>query len=318
MCVRTKTSYGCGHEYKTTNECNSSRCQAMERYHYPREGDCRDCKEGGLAISRGREGRGRYGQEMGRRSQPREAWNESSDESSPFPMDIGGGITPWGTPSKHEKEWHGPSRRKADDGWLEEHAERNTDLQTIRESMSAHSSSDRASTAIYSPNRRDGRVYEYDEEHHHEPEDESEHRHRRHATPRSLQIEIRSTHDDYDGSSRRRARHRQCHDSQESFESLHSARSSSRRYKLAPTSYTTYDYLEPHDSGYGSYVSYKSKASNGYEGAKTEPYPCSPISRILNVKPPSTTSYGVYHTGFGVGGIDIVSRTPMYVHTRRH
>ncbi|KIX05425.1 uncharacterized protein Z518_06297 [Rhinocladiella mackenziei CBS 650.93] len=317
MCVRTKTSYGCGHEFKTTNQCDSPSCQHLERYLYEKGGDCRACKEGGDAITRGREGKGRYAQEISRRHQ-REAWSESpTDDNFHRTSDVGGGISPWATPLKREKEWHSPSRKKADDAWLQEHVERSIDLQTIRESLSSCASSDRASTAVYSPQCREGRVYEYEDDCHRDHDYEYDRHRRRGTADRSLQIEIRSIHDDYDRRSHRRpTHHRRRHDSQESFESMPSTRSSTRKYKPAPTTYTAHEYYEPHDSGYGSYGS---RASNGYGGAKTEPYTYSPLPRTVNIKPPSATSYGVYQTGFGVGGVDIVSRVPMYSYPpRRH
>jgi len=318
MCVRTKTSYGCGHEFKTTNQCHSSRCSGLERYQFPREGDCKTCKEGGQAITRGREGKGRYAQELSRRQQPREC----SSDPTPLTMDVGGGISPWAPPIKREKEWHSPSRKKADDAWLEEHAERNSDLQTIRESISAYSESDRASTAQLSPRshsrRRINEIEDDDHHHHYDRDADDDYRYQREARPRRQQVEIRSTREDHDRRSSRRPTHqRHRHDSQESFDSLHSTRSSARKYKPAPTSYTAYDYYEPYDSGYGSYSS-KASHSRGYEVAKTEPYTYSPTPRVVSIKPPSMSSYGAYQTGYGVPrGVDIVTRSPMYAHSSR-
>ncbi|KAL6247866.1 hypothetical protein RBB50_005214 [Rhinocladiella similis] len=317
MCVRTKTTYGCGCEFKTTNECNDPRCSRLERWKFPREGDCKLCKEGGQTVTRGREGKGRYAQEMGRRHQGREP------SCDPEPQDIGGGISPWASPSKREKEWHSPSRKMADDAWLQEHAERNNDLQTLRESISAHSESDRASTAILSPPSRGRRVYEIEEDDHYTVDRDADydHRHRRQPAPRSLQIEIRSIHNDQPRrSSRHTSRHRHRHDSQESFQSVHSGQSSSRRYKPAPTSYTTHDIYETHDSGYGSYGSRTSH--HGYEIAKTEPYNYSPAPRVVTIKAPSSS----YQTGYGIPpphpshshphphpqGVNVVTRSPMH------
>ncbi|KAK4947509.1 hypothetical protein LTR10_013454 [Elasticomyces elasticus] len=182
MCVRTKTSWGCGHEFKTTNECHSSRCQGLERYHYEKGRDCRDCKEGGHAITRGREGKGRYAQELSRRNSA-----ESSNES----LDVGSGISPWANPNKREKEWHSPSRKKADDAWLQEHVDRYSDLQTIRDSISG---SDRASTTVYSPIRRNEKVYEYEEDQQHDRiSSDYEYRRRPSTTSRAMKIELRIT-----------------------------------------------------------------------------------------------------------------------------
>ncbi|KIW13944.1 hypothetical protein PV08_06725 [Exophiala spinifera] len=321
MCVRTKTTYGCGCEFKTTNECNDPHCSHLERWKFPREGDCKICKEGGQAVTRGREGKGRYAQQLNRRHH-QEGREPSCD---PVPEDIGGGVSPWAAPLKREKEWHSPSRKMADDAWLQEHAERNSDLQTLRESMSAHSDSDRASTAILSPPSRGRRVYEVEEEDDYctvDRDADYNHRHRRQPAPRSLQIEIRSVHNDQPRrtSSRHASRHRRRHDSQESFQSVHSGQSSSRRYKPAPTSYTTHDIYETHDSGYGSYGSRTSH--HGYEIAKTEPYTYSPAPRVVTIKAPSSS----YQTGYGIPphhgshpshpqGINVVTRSPMYTYS---
>jgi hypothetical protein len=321
MCVRTKTSWGCGHEFKTTNKCHSSRCPGLERYHYQKECDCRDCKEGGQTITRGREGKGRYAQEIGRRNSSAGS-SLSEFSSSSQALDVGAGISPWANPSKREKEWHSPSRKKADASWLQEHVERHSDLQTIRESISAHSNSDRASTTVYSSSDRTEKVYEYEEDLQH---DSSDYEYRRpHASPRGLKIDVRSMHDDHHDRSGHRPthHHRHPHDSQESFESPPpSTEYQHRKYKPAPTIRTTYDYHEPYDSGYGSYSSRTSHShGGGHHGpavAKTEPYRYSPEPRLVSMKPspPSTSSYGAYHTGFGVRGVNVVTRAPSYVYT---
>ncbi|KAK7897111.1 hypothetical protein LTR67_005000 [Exophiala xenobiotica] len=315
------TSYGCGHEFKTTNQCQSSRCSGLERYQFPRAGDCSTCKEGGQTVTRGREGKGRYAQELSRRQPPR----EYSSDPMPLAMDIGGGISPWAPPTKREKEWHSPSRKMADEAWLEEHAERNSDLQTLRESISAYSESDQASTARLSPQSHSRRrLYEIDDDdHHHYGRDaDDDYRYQREATPRRQHIDIRSAREDSDHRriSRRPMQQRHRHESQESFESLHSTPSSARKYKPAPTSYTAYECYEPYDSGYGSYSSKTSHShSRGYEVAKTEPYTYSPTPRVVSIKPPSMSSYGAYQTGYGVPprGVDIVTRSPMYTHSSR-
>ncbi|EXJ83145.1 hypothetical protein A1O1_06764 [Capronia coronata CBS 617.96] len=243
---------------------------------------------------------------------------ESSEDHAPFPLDIGGGVSPWASPLKREKEWHSPSRKKADDCWLEEHVERNSDLQTIRESLSAYAISDHASTATPSPTHRARGVYIYehdDNRQQHERDGPFGHLRRREVTDRPLQLEMRSVPEHRHRSTSRTVHRRHRYDSQESFESARSSRSS-RKYKPAPTAYTAYDHLEAYDSGYGSYGS---RGSHGHEVAKTEPYAYSPIPRTVSMESPSTASYGIYPTAFGVGGIDIVSRAPLYAYnTRRH
>ncbi|RVX70944.1 hypothetical protein B0A52_06101 [Exophiala mesophila] len=318
MCVRTKTSYGCGHEYKTTNECGDSRCTSLERYHYPKSGDCRDCKRGGEVVTRGREGRGRYAKEIGRRpdrSEQREPLVEIGGNGEHRSLDVGAGISPWAaSQGNKEKDWGSPTRLKADRAWLQEHAERNTDLQSIRETLSSSSScSGASSTVVDSPSPRDRPVFEHQEDrHYHDYEHDHARRLQMDTTERNLQIEIRHLNDEHDRRSRRHPREYARHDSQESFESAHSTRSSSRRHVKPPTNpYAAFEYR---DSGYGSYGS---RASNGYESTSTEPYMYSPQPRTLKLKAPSAASYGVYHSGFGVGGVDIVTRTPSYSYVQR-
>lgn len=108
MCVRTKQSYGCGCIYKSTIDCCSSQCSGLERYHYPKEGDCRSCRGGGGTITRGREGKGRYGQEINKRS----------------PIDVSGGASPRApTPSARLKQdWQSSTKQKVDSAWEEEHS----------------------------------------------------------------------------------------------------------------------------------------------------------------------------------------------------
>lgn len=319
MCVRTKTSYGCGHEYKTTNECGDSRCTSIERYHYPKSGDCRGCKRGGEVVTRGREGRGRYAREICRRphdqSEQREPLVEITGNAERRSLDVGAGISPWAVSQGSGKDWGSPTRLKADTAWLEEHVERNTDLQSIRETLSSSSSasSDRSSTVIESPGPRDRPVFDHqDDRHHHDRESDDSRRRHMDTTERNLQLEIRQLNDEHDRRNRRLPHEHARHDSQESFESAHSTRSSSRRHNKHPT--TPYAVYEYRDSGYGSYGS---RASNGYESTSTEPYMYSPSPRTLKLKAPSSASYGVYHTGFGVGGVDIVTRTPSYSYVQR-
>lgn len=313
MCVRTKTSYGCGCEYKTDSKCNSPDCAGLERYHYPKSGDCRSCKEAGGALSRGRDGKGRYGQEISKRSQHRQKEVESPSEPSVDAEDIGNGISPWAPPLPREKEWSSHSRRKADDLWLREHAERNIDLQSILESLPSYS--DRGSPASRSPPRREARVYVHEDDLAYEREDTHHRRHRQQDLGRSLPVEIRSGREEYDQGHHRVYRRRR-QDSQDSFESTPSSRSSTRKYVRAPASYATHEYIEHHDSGYGSYGSH---VSHGFGGAKTEPHHYSPSSaaRIVTMKPVSPPSYGGYHTGYAMGPINPVTRAPAYGYVTR-
>lgn len=134
MCIRTKTSYGCGHAPKTTVECNKGRhCPDIERWHYQKDVDCRACKQGGSNISRGREGHGRYAQEIRRKE-------SSSSKNRPPVSQISSNSTassPWAPPSKEEKEWRSPIRQNADELWMQEHEMRQTDLESKSRSQTS-------------------------------------------------------------------------------------------------------------------------------------------------------------------------------------
>jgi hypothetical protein len=133
---------------------------------------------------------------------------------------------------------------------------------------------------------------------------------------RSLPVEIRSSRDEYDRPSHHRLYRRRRQDSQESFDSTPSSRSSTRKYKPAPSSYVAHDHAEIHDSGYGSYGS---RASDSHGRAKTEPfhYASSPAPRFISIEPPSPQPYGSYHTGYGVAPINVVTRAPSYGYSSR-
>jgi hypothetical protein len=316
MCVRTKTSYGCGCEYKTDADCHSSQCLGLERYHYPRGGDCKACKEAGNGLTRGRDGKGRYGQELIRRTQSRQEDVESPVETLPEAADVGNGVSPWAPPSTREKDWVSHSRQKADNSWLEEHAERNIDLQSIQESLPSYPSSERDSPANDSPHRRPGRIYVHEDDLPYDHEHGSRRRHRREDSGRSLPVEIRSVREDYERPTHHRVYRRRRQDSQESFESAPSSRSSTRKYIPAPASYVAQEYADLQDSGYGSYGS---RGSDSYGRAKTEPYhySSSPVPRVVSVKSPSPQPYGGYHTGYGIGPVNVVTRAPTYAYSSR-
>lgn len=201
--------------------------------------------------------------------------NQSSDEGA----DVGGGISPWSSEMSPQKDWNSPSRRKADDAWLQEHVERNLDLQSIRESISCYAPSERhrASPVGHSPSLRGERVYLIEADLR-----DDDLRHRRRPT-QATRVETASAHhvvevrsinnDEYeyydDGRSHGHGGHnhghshgdhhqgatfyhhdrRHRHDSQESFESAahSSTRSSTRKHttstrtrtRTPTTTYTT-------------------------------------------------------------------------------
>jgi Skp family chaperone for outer membrane proteins len=153
MCVRTKTSYDCGHTFKKDESCNHPSCPGLERYHFKSEGDCRQCKKDGEAVSRGREGQGRYARELYKkehRPAPIHIPSSSTSQSSQ--------INPWAPPSKREKVSRGPFRKQADEAWEEEHKRRQEDLQAR---IASSRGGDVTYTELVQPRRerqgRDGR-----------------------------------------------------------------------------------------------------------------------------------------------------------------
>lgn len=123
MCVRTKTSYDCGHTHKQDESCHRQHCKGLERYHFENEGDCRQCKKGGETVSRGREGQGRYARALYKKEL------KSSVTRAPLSVITSNSQTsPWAPSSQQEKDWRSPIRRQADKAWEEEHARREEDL----------------------------------------------------------------------------------------------------------------------------------------------------------------------------------------------
>lgn len=125
MCVRTKTSYGCGHNYKQDQYCHQHSCAGLERYHFEEEGDCRQCRRGGKTVSRGREGQGRYARELYKKEY------QSSTIQTPLSPSLHHlESSPWAPSSRREKDWRSPLRKQADEAWEEEHSRREEDLQS--------------------------------------------------------------------------------------------------------------------------------------------------------------------------------------------
>jgi hypothetical protein len=300
MCVRTKTSYGCGCQFKDTDECCSSRCSGMERYHYLKEGDCRSCRTGGNAVTRGREGKGRYAQEMSRRS----------------PVDVSGGASPWApspNPSRREKEWQSPTRQRADSAWEEEHSSRIDDLQSRIESITLEPDSSRH-TIARSPEPLDDKYYSQESDHHD--------RHSRRGTTRS-RTSYDHQHDNDSRAHRRREIRPIAVGPIDSYESLSSV--TAKPYKPTSSRTRSHKHDDPYDSGYGgsqdTYRSYSYNSSrhntapptssraplHGY-GAKTEPHAysySSPSSRTLYEVPMAST-YGAYSSPLGAYGVELL------------
>jgi hypothetical protein len=302
MCIRTKTSWGCGCQVKDTEECNSSRCTGLERYHYEREGDCRRCKYGGGSITRGREGKGRYAQQMNRRS----------------PVDVSGGASPWmpaEKASRREKEWQSPTRKKADFAWEEEHSSRIDDLQSRVEQMSVTSGSPRR---VASP--------EPIEDHYYSQESETDRASR--PTNRKLFAEFPSEPEPLPAR-KAESRHARHNDSDESFDFI-----PPRLQKSSTSRSYSHKIDDPYDSAYGSQPSQRSHSYRtrrpalahsqssglyGY-GGKTEPHAYlynMPSSRTMYEVPVSTTTYGGYPSPVGSYGVELLPTGQSRLVSRR-
>ena len=245
MCIKTKTTYGCGCSIKQIDDCHSSRCEGVERYRIERQGDCRDCKSGGVVVTRGREGKGRYGQEITRRNS-----NDNTTMSSSR-GDLYGGASAWApSPVTKRDEWHSPTRQKADSAWEREHEARIEDLSHRAEKLSVSSSPRPV------PHRRNTNdSYESDRDRVQIQIDDRDYRSRRSGpTSRKLFAEIESDR----------------YNSRESVNTLP---------RLQMLSKSKRDVYDPYDSGYasGTYGSYDSRRSQSGR-ARTEPYMYSPVT----------------------------------------
>lgn len=297
MCIRTKTSWGCGCQVKDTEECRSSRCSGLERFHYEKEGDCRRCKYGGGGITRGREGKGRYAQQMTRRS----------------PVDVSGGASAWApapTTSRREKEWQSPTRKEADSAWEQEHSSRIDDLQQRIEKFSVSSESPRR---VASP--------EPLEDHYYSQESETGRPSRR--TTRKLFGECSP-----EPQRAPEARQYRRNTSDESFEIV-----TPRSHKPSTSRSYSYKVDDPYDSAYGSQPSHKSHSYRsrrpglshsqsaglyGY-GGKTEPhgYSYSPATSRTMYEVPVSTTYGGYPSVVGTYGVELLPSGQSRLVSRR-
>ena len=182
------------------------------------EGDCKSCKSGGETITRGREGKGRYAQEISRRSPP-------VDISGNGPrIDVSGGASPWAPSARGRDEWHSPTRMKADDAWEEEHETRMSDLQSRAErmSVSAPIASPRTRRRSPSPDVEDF------SDHYYSQDDDRASRHKA-IIPRTLFGEVKGVRDALH--SRRRPTYAdERHESQDSLGALPKLRHSPKSY----------------------------------------------------------------------------------------
>lgn len=283
MCVRTKSSYGCGCTYKSTNECRSSRCNGLERFHCMRDGDCRSCKSGGEAITRGREGKGRYAQEISRRSPPVDIPSSTGPR-----IDVSGGASPWASSGRRTDEWHSPTRVKADDAWQKEHDRRVQDLQSRAEQLSVSE----PPSPLQVVRRRSPSPKAEDFSDHYFSQDEDDCRHKA-LVPRTLFGEMKGIRETQ-YSRRRPSYSGDRYESNDSIDSLPKLRAASK-----PQSYEIRD---PCDSGYGSYDSYDShKSHRRPHTARTEPYLYStPSHRQFHEVPVPAAPYGYPAGTYGV------------------
>lgn len=230
MCVRTKTSYGCGHTNKQDQKCYRHSCGGLERYHFEHEGDCRQCRKGGDTVSRGREGQGRYAREVLKKKDPQPS-------AARVPLSVisrNGQSSPWAPSGREEKDWRSPIRRQADEAWEEEHARRQEDLQSR------------------SPGSRGGSVRSI------EPDSPHAQR-RRQDREAAIQEQLRKMEDSERIRVRRRRERQASHDSFDSFgESRHSRASSGLHshgqhgYGSAYQNHQSGGRSRMYDSGFGS------------------------------------------------------------------
>jgi len=283
MCVRTKTSFGCGHTLKDTRDCELSACYGLERFLFQKDGDCVQCRQGGDSVTRGREGKGRYAQEISRRSKTRAVLAEIDPYSEAIDA-----VEPWARPDKPEREWQSPTRRQADDAWLTEHEKRMADLQLRMEKLERRYSPSSDTQQLSRPRavREDENSWD--------SEVPYEHTLKRPAA-RILPYEVRESDDEGLGCSERSRSRQNSHDS---FEAMQLVRSGPRSSKKS-YSKTGHDY--GYDSTYGS-----------YRGAKTEPF-SSYTERHVNEVPGTYYSYG--GSGYPCG-FDVVERSPSYRYRR--
>jgi hypothetical protein len=287
MCVRTKNSYGCGCSYKSRADCHSSRCPGPERFEYIREGDCSRCKKGGEVITRGRDGKGRYAQEITRRSPPVDIPTASSQRSILSSED-----RHWAVSNRAGDEWHSPTRALADDGWNKEHQRRMEDLQSTAESMSlsaATSSTPRPTVRAPSP-CPSPEIEEFSDNYY--SQDEEVDQRSKHTPRRILYGEVKSIKDSSSRHGPRTSAGR--YESNDSLDSM-------TKVRIAPPS-QLYEIRDPYDSGYGSYDSYDRRRSHRRgHGARTEPYHyATPAQRHVYEVPISASPYGYPHGSYGV------------------
>jgi len=159
MCTKTKTSFGCGHCIKTLADCDTPRCTTIEKWGILKDIDCPQCKIAGPGLTRGLNGRGRYGREMTRTRDRRRSPLRSASPEVVTPSSASSrhqAVSPWAPTHRArclEKEWDTPTRQQADDAWLAEHLRRMCDLEEKTSKMSLKSKHSRRSSPVSSYER---------------------------------------------------------------------------------------------------------------------------------------------------------------------
>lgn len=173
-------------------------CTTVDRWKFPANKDCPQCKAAGESNTRGREGRGRHGRQI--RFQDRQC---SSDPSLPISVSPNLSISPWAAserPRSQEKRWDTPTRQKADAAWLVEHERRMSEIEEAASSMSIRSYRDRSDSRRSSPRSSYEQIIEADEVE--EPEEEPFPR----SKPQAIKMLPYETHDSDHLRSQRRSR----------------------------------------------------------------------------------------------------------------
>ena len=279
----------CG--YKEISGCGRN-CEPDVGYRFIREYDCQRCKAGGHAVSRGRDGQGRYAQAITRRE------NKEELQSVTGPVvDHDGGISAWSnSPVERigEKPWHKGRRLDADLAWQEEHATRLDDICSRAEQMSLRSDTTPRpvpTTSHYRRSHSPVEVYSTDDD---------RHSRRSRSSKKPLYGEVMSVADITSAHSRRHYDYARSHyESQDSLDSIPKVTPGSRTRKR--------DAYDPYDSGYGSHGSHRSHGSpRSHYGSRagSYAYSTSPQSHVHQTTV-AGQQYG-YPTGY-YG----VERTPI-------
>lgn len=142
MCEKTKTVFGCGHAAKALTDCGLH-CSKPHRWCFEKPTDCSACKAGGNSVSRGADGRGRYGRQLSQ-TPPKQSSRlvKSEPPLSIYARDrvrersLSPVISPWADVDRPgDKSWETSTRKQADVAWLVEHSDRQSDWKARKHNL---------------------------------------------------------------------------------------------------------------------------------------------------------------------------------------